>query len=134
MLVLADLDDTTVERAGALVANEHAAARRICPELTATYVDAATCAAALQRLRAAGARRHYLLHTPLPRLDEGSSNLGFGRDGCYGVQPAAAGRPSSNITVRVAAERHLDTIARLARVEIEHRSAAPMFEPPATPS
>jgi hypothetical protein len=31
MLVLAHLDDTTVERAGALVAKEHAAARRICP-------------------------------------------------------------------------------------------------------
>jgi GNAT superfamily N-acetyltransferase len=199
MLVLADLDDATVERAGALVAREQAAARRICPELPAAYVDAATCAGALQRLRAAGprgivaceggravavmtaevrenpvtgayarlpaegfavdpdledptgvvalvyrelapplvaggARRHYLLHTPLPRLHEATSNLGFGRDGCYGVQSAAARRPSSNITVRVAAEQHLDTIARLARVEIEHRSAAPMFEPPATPS
>jgi GNAT superfamily N-acetyltransferase len=34
----------------------------------------------------------------------------------------------------VAAEQDLATIARLARVEIEHRSAAPMFEPPAIPS
>jgi GNAT superfamily N-acetyltransferase len=81
-----------------------------------------------------GVRRHYLLHPPLPRVHEALSNLGFGRDGCYGVQPAAARRHSSNITVRVAAEQHLDTIARLARVEIEYRTAAPMFAPPATPS
>jgi len=54
MLVLADLDDATVERAGALVAKEHAAARRICPELPSAYVDAATCTGALQQLRAAG--------------------------------------------------------------------------------
>lgn len=199
MLVLAHLDDTTVERAGALVAQEQAAARRICPQLPAAYVDTATCAGALQQLLAAGhsgivasnngrvvavmtaeirenpeigsyarlpaegfavdpdledptavvapvyrelapqllaagSRRHYLLLTPLPRLHEALSNLGFGRDGCYGVQPAAARRHSSNITVRAAAEQDLDTIARLARVEIEHRATSPMFEPSAIPS
>jgi GNAT superfamily N-acetyltransferase len=197
MLVISDLDDATIERAGALVAREHAAARQLRPELPAGFEGAGFCAAALQRLRdgghrglvvtsadravavmtaavrenragryarlpaegfaadpdlddptgvlaaafgdlaapliAAGVRRYYLLHTALPRLSEALSNLGFGRDGAYGVQPAAPQRRSPAIAIRVARAHDLDTVARLALIEIRHRSAAPMFAPPQDP-
>jgi GNAT superfamily N-acetyltransferase len=198
MLVMDDLGEATVERAGALVAREHAAARQVRPELPAGFASADVCAAALQRLRDSGHRglvatdngrtvavmtvtvrphpaggryaslpaegfavdpdladptgvlavtfgdlvspliaggvlRYYLLHTALPRLPEALSNLGFGRSSAYGVQPAAARRRSSAVAVRIAGAEHLDTVARLALVEIQHRSAAPMFAPPHAP-
>ena len=195
MLVIEDLDEATVERAGALVAREHAAARQVRPELPAAFGGAGFCTAALQRLRDGGhhglvatgdgrtvavmtaiVRQHpaggryarlpaegfavdpdladptgvlaavfgnlaapliaggilcyYLLHTALPRLPEALSNLGFGRNGAYGVQTAAPRRRSSSAAaVRVAGVEHLETIARLALVEMEHRSAPPMFAP-----
>ena len=53
--------------------------------------------------------RYHLVHAALPRLDEALSNLGFGRDGAYGVQPAAGRRGSSAIPVRIAGAEHLDT-------------------------
>ena len=198
MLVIDDLGEATVERAGALVAREHAVARQVRPELPAGFDTADVCAAALQRLRdsghgglvatdngrtvavmtatvrqhpaggqyarlpaegfavdpdladptgvlavtfgdlvspliASGVLRYYLVHTALPRLPEALSNLGFGRSGAYGVQPAAARRRSSAVAVRIAGVEHLDTVARLALVEIQHRSAAPMFAPPHAP-
>ena len=74
--------------------------------------------------------RYYLLHAALPRLPEALSNLGFGRNGAYGVQPAAPRHGCSAVGVRVAGVEDLDTVARLALVEIEHRSAPPMFAPP----
>jgi GNAT superfamily N-acetyltransferase len=195
MLVTDDLGEATVDRAGALVAREHAAARQVRPELPAGFGSAAVCAAALQRLCdsghhglvatdngrtvavmtaavrqnpvagryarlpaegfavepdladptgvlaaafgdlaspliADGVLRYYLLHTALPRLPEALSNLGFGRNGAYGVQAAAPRRRSSSAAaVRVAGVEHLETIARLALVEMEHRSAPPMFAP-----
>ena len=49
-LVIDDLDGATVERAGALVAREQAAARQVRPELPAGFEGAGVCAAALQRL------------------------------------------------------------------------------------
>jgi hypothetical protein len=54
MLVIENLDDATVERAGALIAREHAAARQVRPELPAAFGTADVCAAALQRLRDSG--------------------------------------------------------------------------------
>jgi GNAT superfamily N-acetyltransferase len=81
-------------------------------------------------LIADGVLRYYLLHIALPRLSEALSNLGFGRNGAYGVRLAAPRRRSSAIAVRVAEAAHLDAVARLALVEIEHRSAPPMFAPP----
>lgn len=54
MLVIDELDGTTVERAGALVAREHAAARQVRRELPAGFSGADVCAAALQRLRDSG--------------------------------------------------------------------------------
>jgi GNAT superfamily N-acetyltransferase len=194
MLVLDRLDDSTVERAGALVAREHVAARRERAELPTGFDDAEVCVAALQRLfrgghdglvasdngrvvavvaatvreNAAvgryvrlpaeglavapelvdptgvlgvvfgelasplvvhGVRRYYLLHAALPRLAEALSNLGFGRDGVYGVQHAAPRRSSSDVAVRVAGVEDVESIARLALVELQHRSAAPMFAP-----
>jgi GNAT superfamily N-acetyltransferase len=194
-LVIGDLGGATVERAGALAAREHAAARRVRPELPVGFEDAGVCAAALQRLCDSGHRglaaagngrtiavmtatarqhpaggryarlpaegfavdpdladpagvlaaafgdlappliaggvlRYYLVHAALPRLPEALSNLGFGRNGAYGVQPAAPRRHCSAAGVRVAGAEDLDTVARLALAEIEHRSAPPMFAPP----
>jgi GNAT superfamily N-acetyltransferase len=80
-------------------------------------------------LVADGVRRHYLLHVADPRLPEALANLGFGRHGVYGVQ-AVSPRPSpSGITVRVAGPSDLDSVARLALVELRHRAAPPMFGP-----
>ena len=46
MLVTEDLDEATVERAGPLVAREHAAARQVRPELPAGFGGAGFRAAA----------------------------------------------------------------------------------------
>jgi len=194
MLVIENLDQATVERAGTLVAREQAAARQVRPELPADFGSAEVCAAALQRLCGSGHRglvategrrtvavmtavvrqhpaggryvrlpaegfavdpdladptgvlavvfgdlaspliadgvlRYYLVHTALPRLPEALSNLGFGRQGAYCVQPAAARHRSSAIAVHVAGVEHLETIARLALAEIQYRSAPAMFAP-----
>jgi len=194
MLVIEALEGATIERAGALVACEQAAARWVRPELPATFDSPEVCAAALQGLcdsghhglvvmgdgRAAavmvaaarenpavgryalllaegfavdpdltdptgvlaaafadlgaplitgGVRRYYLLHTALPRLSEALSNLGFGRRSAYGIQSAAPRRGSSAVAVRIAGAGDLETIARLALVELQHRSAPPMFAP-----
>jgi len=192
VLVIEDLGEATIERAAALVAREHAAARQIRPELPDGFGDAGVCAAALRRLCdsghhglvatdsgravavmtvtvrdipvigryarlpaegfavepdladptgvlaavfadlaapliADGVLHYYLLHPALPRLSEALSNLGFGRSGAYGIQAAAARRRSPAVTVRAAGPRDLETVARLALVELEHRSAPPMF-------
>ena len=104
------------------------------PELAdPTGVLAAAFADLASPLIADGVRRYYLLHTALPRLPEALSNLGFGRDGAYGIQSAAPRRRSSAVAVRVAGAGHLETIARLALVELQHRSAPPMFTPPYDP-
>lgn len=58
MLVIDDLDGATVERAGALAAREHAAARQVRPELPAGFDSAEVCAAALQRLCDREVARH----------------------------------------------------------------------------
>ena len=50
MLGIQVLDGATVECAGALVAREQAAARRVRPELPAAFDSPGVCAAALQRL------------------------------------------------------------------------------------
>jgi GNAT superfamily N-acetyltransferase len=193
VLVIEDLGEATIERAAALVAREHAAARQIRPELPDGFGDAGACAATLRRLcdsgyhglvatdsrravavmtvtvrehpvaagryarlpaegfavdpdladptailaaafadlasplAADGVLRYYLLHPALPRLSEALSNLGFGRNGAYGIQAAAPRRRSPAITVRAAGPKDLETVARLALVELEHRSAPPMF-------
>jgi GNAT superfamily N-acetyltransferase len=80
-------------------------------------------------LIAGGVRRYALLHAALPRLPEALSNLGFGRYGAYGIQPAAPRRRSSTVAVRAAGVEDLETVARLALVEIQYRSAPPMFAP-----
>ncbi|MBV8929762.1 MAG: GNAT family N-acetyltransferase [Mycobacteriaceae bacterium] len=194
MLVIDDLDEATFDRAGALVAREHAAARQVRPELPAGFGGAGVCVAALQRLCDSGHRglvatdngravavmtaaarqnpvvgryarlpaegfavdpdltdptgvlavtfgdlaspliaggvlSYYLLHAALPRLSEAVSNLGFGRNGAYGIQPAAPRHRSTAIAVRVAGVEDLETVARLALVEMQHRSAPPMFGP-----
>jgi GNAT superfamily N-acetyltransferase len=56
MPTVAGLDDATVEAAGALVASEHAAARRSHPGLPEAFGSPEVCTAALQRLRDRGHR------------------------------------------------------------------------------
>ena len=194
-LVIEPLGEATFERAAALVAREHAAARQVRPELPGGFGDAAVCEAALRHLCgrghhglvvtsggravavmtvtvretptvsryarlpaegfavapdladptgvlaaafaelasplvADGVRRYYLLHPALPRLSEALSNLGFGRNGAYGVQAAAPRPRSPAVAVRVAGPEDFGTVARLALVELQHRSAPPMFGPP----
>jgi GNAT superfamily N-acetyltransferase len=103
------------------------------PDLTdPTGVPAAAFADLAAPLIAGGVRRFYLLHTALPRLSEALSNLGFGRRSAYGVQPAAPRRGFSAVAVRIAEAGDLETIARLVLVEIQHRSAPPMFAPART--
>jgi len=74
-------------------------------------------------------RRHYLLHVARPPVEAAVANLGFGRDGVYGVRPLTPRRDRPAVPVRVAGPAELDSVARLALVEIEHREAAPMFGP-----
>jgi len=191
-LVLDQLDDSTIERAGALVAREQAAAMLACPQLPESYVSERVCTEALKELLDGGGRgvvassesrpiavmtagvrdvrvvgryarlpaeglavdpelddpttalailyaevaapivedgvlRHYLLHVAHPRLPEALSNLGFGRNGVYAVQATAPRRASESVAVRVAGPEDLETVARLALVELRHRAAAPMF-------
>ena len=197
-LILDELDGTTIERAGGLMAAQNVATRQIRPELPASYDSAEACTAALQRQHDSGCRsiiatdrgrplavltttvrqvpvagryarlaaegfavdpelddpttvlaavyaeiastlvssgilRHYLLHLAQPRLYDALANLGFGRDGVYGVQAATPRISQSDVSVRVAELADLDTIARLALVEIEHRAAPPMFSPKYNP-
>ncbi|MBP2329612.1 GNAT superfamily N-acetyltransferase [Kibdelosporangium banguiense] len=54
VFTVAQLDDTTVESAGALVAREHAAAHRLLGGLPESFADAAVCTSALQQLRDSG--------------------------------------------------------------------------------
>ena len=140
-LVIGDLGGATVERAGALAARQHPAGGRYArlpaegfaaaPGLAdPAGVLAAAFGDLASRLIAGGVLRCYLVHAALPRLPEALSNLGFGRNGAYGAQPAPPRRGSSAVGVRVAGAEDLDTVARLALAEIEHRSAPPMFAPP----
>jgi GNAT superfamily N-acetyltransferase len=85
-------------------------------------------------LIADGVRRHYLVHLASPSLGEALSNLGFGRDGAYCVRTVVPRRGSPSVAVRIAGAAHIDAIARLALVEIQHRSAAPMFAPSRQPA
>ena len=104
------------------------------PELAdPTGILAAAFADLASPLVAGGFLRYYLLHPALPRLAEALSNLGFGRDGAYAIAPAAPRRASSAVAVRVAVTDDLDSVARLALIEIQHRSAAPVFAPPPAP-
>ncbi len=198
-MILKDLDGTTIQHAGAVMAREQAAARRACPQLPASFENAEVCTAELWQLVQAGGRglvatdhgrpiavmtaivrdvhpvgryarlpaeglavdpdlddpttvlatlygqlaawlvadgvtRHYLLHVAQPRLSEALANLGFGRHSGYGVQAVAARPGGSSVAVRVAGPADLETIARLASVEIRHRAQPPMFGPANHPS
>jgi GNAT superfamily N-acetyltransferase len=55
-LILDELDEITIERAGELVAREQAVTRRTCPQLPASYENPAVCTVALQALLDAGGR------------------------------------------------------------------------------
>lgn len=55
-LILDELDELTIERAGELVASEQAVTRRVCPQLPASYESPEVCMVALQALLDAGGR------------------------------------------------------------------------------
>ena len=97
MLVIDDLGEATVERAGALVAREHAAARQVRPELPAGISDSAgVCAAALQRLRDSG-------HGGLVATDNGRTvavMTATVREHPAGGQYAPACRPKASPSTR----------------------------------
>ncbi|HKD96326.1 MAG TPA: GNAT family N-acetyltransferase [Micromonosporaceae bacterium] len=101
------------------------------PELPDPTTVLATVYAELAgALIADGVRRHYLLHVARPVLAEALSNIGFSRDGVYAarqVAPPPARR--SGVRVREAGPDDLETVARLAQVEIRHRGTPPMFTP-----
>lgn len=94
-----------------------------------TSVLAVVYAALASTLVARGIVRHYLLHVAEPRLAEALANLGFARHGVYAVQAVAARMTRPTITVRHGGLADLDTITRLAMVELAYRTAAPMFGP-----
>ena len=102
ILAIGDLDDATIESAGAPVAREHAAARQIWPELPAGFDSADICAAALQRLRDSGHR---------------------------GLVVTGAGHV---VAVRVAGAQDLDTVSHWSRCSTapRHRMFAPPQDPP----
>jgi GNAT superfamily N-acetyltransferase len=100
------------------------------PELDdPTTVLATVYARLVSPLVTGGVWRHYLLHVARPRLHDALANLGFARHGVYGVQAVTARRGSSKIAVRLAELAELDTVARLALIEIQHRARPPMFGP-----
>jgi GNAT superfamily N-acetyltransferase len=96
--------------------------------LAVVYAELATA------LVARGILRHYVLHVAQPGLGEAMANLGFGRESVYAVQRAAPRPRHPDVPVRVAGPGDLGAIGRLAAVEIEHRSAPPMFWPKTSPS
>ena len=70
----------------------------------------------------------------LPPLSEALANLGFGRHHVYACQRAVARTHLSNVEVRTGGVEDLESIARFAEIEIQHRATPPIFEPPFTPS
>jgi GNAT superfamily N-acetyltransferase len=97
-----------------------------------TAVLAVVYAALASTLVARGIMRHYLLHVAQGRLAEALANLGFARHGVYAVQAvqaATARTAHPTVTVRDGGPADLDTIARLALIELTYRTAAPMFGP-----
>ena len=82
------------------------------------------------RFLAGGMLQYFLDHVSLAPLSESLANLGFGRHHVYASQAAAARSHSTNVRIRVGGSADLDSIARLAQVEIEHRATPPIYAPP----
>ena len=78
----------------------------------------------------AGVLRHLLDHVALPPLDAALANLCFGRHHVYATQPAAPTKARQGVQVRLGSIEDLDTITRLAQVEIEHRASPPIYLAP----
>src|SRR5919109_1837783 len=79
---------------------------------------------------AAGGLQSFVDHVALPPLAEAVANLGFGRHHVYAVQPAAPRPSTPTVHVRIGGSGDLATIARLAQVELRHRSTPPIYAPP----
>jgi hypothetical protein len=99
MLAIENLDEATVERAGARVAREHAAARRVRPELPAAFDSAEVCAAALEHLYDSG-------HHGLVTTDKGRT-----------------------VAVMTAAVRENPAVGRYARLPAEGFAVEPLSRP-----
>jgi GNAT superfamily N-acetyltransferase len=94
-----------------------------------TAALAVAYAALAPALVARGIDRHYLLHVTRRPVQDALANLGFARQGVYAVQAVAPHRPASAVAVRVAGPDDLEAVARLALVEVQYRTVAPMFGP-----
>src|SRR5580692_7220834 len=149
MLVIEILGGATVERAGALVACEQAAARRVRPELPAAFGSPDVCTAALQRLcdsgqhglvvmgngraaavMAAAARENPVVGRYALLLAEGLAVDPDLADPTAVLAAAFADLAAPLIAGGVRRYYLLHTaLARLALVELQHRSAPPMFAP-----
>lgn len=101
-LTLAPLDHATADDAAALVAAEHADARRARPELPASFTDPASCAAALRHL-----------------LDTGHR----------GVLATDRGRP---VALMAATVREVRGVGRYARLPAEGVAVDPDLDDPTT--
>ena len=128
-LVIEALDEATFERAAALIAREHAAARQVRPELPAGFGDAAVCEAALRHL--CGRGHHGLVVTsggreltsPVPRLcPDGQPYIGP-----TATVPAARGRGVGHALVDAALTWAHDH--RYQWVSVDFETANPLSRP-----
>lgn len=95
-----------------------------------TAVLAALYARMAPELLAGGATHHWASHVCLEPLGVGLNNLGFGRIGVYGSQPARPAPPAGDFTVRVGTPDDLETIVELSFVEMGFRFTPPIYALP----
>jgi len=95
-----------------------------------TAVLVALYAQMAPQLLAGGAIHHWVTHVNLEPLGVGLGNLGFGRIGVYGSQPARPASPATQLTVRVGNKDDLGTIVALSSVEMGFRFTPPIYALP----
>ncbi len=98
------------------------------PDPTAVLV--ALYARTAPQLLADGAIHHWANHVCLEPLGTGLGNLGFGRIGVYGSQPARPVSPARGITIRVGTLDDLGSIVALSAVEMGFRFTPPIYTLP----
>jgi GNAT superfamily N-acetyltransferase len=79
---------------------------------------------------ATGVLYHFLEHVARPAADAAVANLAFARHHVYASQAAALRPSSEEVNVRLGRDVDLDTIARLAELELQHRATPPIYVPP----
>ena len=104
MLVIEVLERATVERAGMLVAREHAAARQARPELPAAFDIPDVCTAALQRLCDSGHHGVVVMNdgrAAAVMAAEALEHLAIRPDGIYIDATAGLGGHTGQIAARL---------------------------------